>query len=97
VSRTPEAMDERAACSMRGRAIHASACHPVAETASVRERVVQLGEARRGLYERIDTPRRVRSTPEFAEAMRRESHATLLKGIVEQALRENEASRDTGG
>jgi hypothetical protein len=51
-----------------------------------------LREVRPGLQERIDTPKQVRITPEFAEAVRRESHSTLLKEIIEEALRENDAS-----
>lgn len=37
-----------------------------------------------GLYERIDTPRCVKITPQFVDAVRREGGSSLLIAILEQ-------------
>ena len=52
------------------------------------EASMPLKQVRRGLYERTDTPRHVKITPEFADAVRQNSRSTLLKEIVDAAVRE---------
>jgi hypothetical protein len=58
---------------------------------------MKFREVRPGLYMRIDTPRRVKITPKFVEAIRRDGNSALLQEIVEQAARDSErlAERQT--
>jgi hypothetical protein len=46
-----------------------------------------------GLYERTDTPRHVEITKKFADAVRRESHSSLLKQIIGPGVPENDKRR----
>jgi hypothetical protein len=49
-----------------------------------------LKKIRPGLYERTDTPKQVRITRKFADAVREEGKSTLLEQLVEQAVREDD-------
>ena len=49
-----------------------------------------LREVRRGLYERTDTPKVVKISREFAEAVKRNSKSRVLGEFMDQALREQE-------
>jgi hypothetical protein len=54
-----------------------------------------LRKIRPGLYERTDTPKQVRITKKFADAVRQEGKSTLLEQIIDQAVRED-AERSNG-
>ncbi len=55
-----------------------------------------LRKVRPGLYERIDTPKDVRISREFLEAVRRHTKSEVLAEIVEEAIREQETGRRNG-
>ncbi len=47
-------------------------------------------QVRPGLYERTDAPKKVKISPELAEAVLQGGHSTLLRQIVEQAVRDSD-------
>jgi hypothetical protein len=45
---------------------------------------------RPGLYERVETPRTVKITTRFADAIRRDGNSSCLETIVDQTARESD-------
>lgn len=49
-------------------------------------------KVRPGLYQRTGTPKQVKITPKFAEAIRRDGNSTFLATLVDQAARDGDRS-----
>lgn len=54
---------------------------------------MRVERIRPGLYVRTDTPRNVRITPEFAEAIGRYSESAAVIAFIDQVVRAQEAER----